>query len=111
MFRCAVGGRTLTVYCFCAEAFQWYTALFTRNNAAPKAVCLMRSIEGHRRLLDMDDWDSPLGRSVADSPQPELLVTGTVRVDTWPWRQEWQQFANGQIVAYQRQHQVTLPAP
>lgn len=106
-FDCAIAGRTITVYCFCAEACHCYAALFSRNNVAPRAVCLKQHIQGHRRFLDMDDWDAPLGRAVADSPQPELLVTGTVRVDSWPWKKESGRFDDGQIVAYMRQHPVS----
>ena len=105
-FECVIAGRTITVYCFCAEACHCYAALFSRNNVAPRAVCLKRPVQGHRRFLDMDNWDAPLGRAVADSPQPELVVRGAVREDNWPWNEQWQQFDNGQIVAYGRQHEV-----
>ncbi len=83
-FECVIAGRRITVYCFCAEACHCYAALFTRQNAAPRAVCLKRAVEGHRRFLDMDNWHGPLGRAVADSPQPELVVRGAVREDNWP---------------------------
>lgn len=106
-FQCRVAGRTITVYCFCAEAFHCYAALFTRQNAAPRAVCLKRPVQGLRRLLDMEDWQGPLGRAVADSPQPELLVLDADRRDTWPWKKEWKRFDGGQTVAYMRQHPVT----
>ena len=106
-FECSVAGRTITVYCFCAEACHCYAALFARRNAAPRAVCLKQHIRGQRRFLELDDWDGPSGRAVADSPQPELLVTGTVRVDSWPWSREWGRFDGGQTVAYTRQHPVS----
>jgi hypothetical protein len=110
-FKRAVERRELTIYCFRAEACRCYTALFTRHNAAPRAVCLVRHIEGHRRLLGIDNWDSPLGRAVADSPQPELVVRSAVRHDDWPWEREWGNFDNGEIRAYLRQHPVTPPSP
>lgn len=76
-----------------------------------RAVCLVRHIEGHRRFLDLDNWDAPLGRAIADSPQPELLIVDANRRDNWPWKREWQKFDGGGIVAYRRQHPVTPPAP
>jgi hypothetical protein len=108
-FTCTIEGRELTVYCFRAEAFHCYAALFTQRNAAPKVVCLRRGWEGQNRFLDMDSWKSPLGRAVADSPQPELLVTNLKRNDDWPWRREWKRFDDWQSVAFWRQHPVTYP--
>jgi hypothetical protein len=106
-FSCAIAGRELSVYCLRAEAFHCYAALFARRNVAPKVVCLRREWDGQNRLLDMDSWAAPLGRAVADSPQPELLVTNTDRKDDWPWRREWKRFDDWQAVAFWRQHPVT----
>jgi hypothetical protein len=130
---CRVGGKKITVYCFRAEAFQSYTALFAMRNLAPKVVCLRHPYPGPggfvpvpwlpnelvprynplelSRFLDLDKWAAPLGRAVADSPQPELVVTNTVRKDDWPWRREWKRFADWDAVAHWRQHPVTPPAP
>lgn len=106
-FECVVGGRTITIYCFCAEACHCYAALFARQNAAPRAVCLKQQIRGQRRFLDMDKWDAPLGWAVADSPQPEILVVEPDRQDDWPWNKKWNTPADWQAVAYLRQHPVT----
>lgn len=104
--ECRIAGKLISLYFFCAEAGQCYAALFSRQNAAPKAVCLKQPNPGQRRFVGIDDWDGPLGRAVADSPQPELLVTGAVRADDWPWNTEWRRFDNGQLVAYRRQHRA-----
>jgi len=102
-----IGRKESMVYCFHAEAFWCYFALFTRHNIAPKVVCLKTG--GGRRFLEMDRWAAPLGRAVADSPQPELLVTNFHRQDDWPWRRMWQQYPEWDAVAYWRQHPVTWP--
>ncbi len=96
------------VYCFRAEAFRCYTALFTEQNVAPKVVCLKNPLR-LRRFLDLDRWSAPLGRSVADSPQPELLITDLPpRPECdWPWKKKWRDYPEWQATAYWRQHPVT----
>lgn len=103
-----LGRKVSTICCFRAEAFRCFLALFARHNVAPKVVCL-KSAPGHRRFLDLDMWAAPLGRAVADSPQPELLVTNTQRQDDWPWQRVWQQYPAWGAVAYWRQHPITWP--
>lgn len=101
-FECRIKGRSITVICLCAESALCYAALFTRQNVAPRAVCLKQHIPDQRRLAGIDEWYGPLGRAVADSPQPEFVVTGHAREDDWPWQTEARRFDKGQLVAYRR---------